>query len=252
MKPYTLEKIIAVRTDKSIYLDSGRVVKVMGPSYPAPDVLSEALNLACVNETPLNVPKLLEVVQLDGKWAIVWEYVEGQTMADLILHDKGWKADYLKRFVDIQLQIHQNSTSRLPLLTEKLHRKIRASGLNATIRYELHRRLDSLERRTDLCHGDFNPSNIIITEQDEAFVIDWSHATQGNAAADAAQTYLLFWLAGRIDAADAYLERFCAASDTAKQAVQQWLPILASARLPKAKPEEREFLLHWTNVADYE
>ncbi|MDR2865533.1 MAG: phosphotransferase, partial [Spirochaetaceae bacterium] len=123
---------------------------------------------------------------------------------------------------------------------------------DATCRYELHTRLESLPKHTKLCHGDFNPSNIIITDNDEAYIIDWSHAAQGNASADAAQTYLLFWLTGNINAADKYLDLFCAKSDTAKQYVQKWISIISASRLARAKPEEREFLLHWANVVEYE
>ncbi|MDR2181535.1 MAG: phosphotransferase [Treponema sp.] len=252
MADYRLEKIIAVRTDKTIYREGGRVIKVMGPSYPGSDVLSEALNLACVNESPLKTPRLLEVVRIEDKWAIVWEYIQGRTLAELMESEKSRFDEHLKRFVDIQLEMHRHSATRLPLLTEKLHRKIHASGLDATARYELRTRLESLPRHTKLCHGDFNPSNIIITGDDEAYIIDWSHAAQGNASADAAQTYLLFWLAGNIDAAGTYLDCFCARSDTAKQYVQKWISVIAASRLPKAKPEEKEFLLHWANVVEYE
>ncbi|AEF83136.1 phosphotransferase family protein [Leadbettera azotonutricia] len=247
-----LEKIIAVRTDKTIYLDGNKVVKVMGPSYPASDVLSEALNLACVNETPLKTPKLLEVTQVDGKWAIVWEYIKGKTLAEIMDKDKANFEKNMSRFVDIQLEMHRYKTTRLPLLTEKLQRKIGACGLDASSRYELSTRLASLPKHTKLCHGDFNPSNIIITDKDEAYIIDWSHATQGNASADAAQTYLLFWLSGNIDAAGAYLEKFCKKSDTAKQYVQKWVSIISASQLVKAKPAEKEFLLHWANVVEYE
>jgi aminoglycoside phosphotransferase (APT) family kinase protein len=221
--------------------------------------------LAAVGETDLKVPKLVEVTRIDGKWAIVWEYVKGTTLADLMEKNKDRFNEYLERFVDIQLEMHTYSATRLPLLYEKLHRKIRAAGgephaslsaavpgLDATDRYELETMLDSLPKHTKLCHGDFNPSNIIITDQDDAYIIDWSHAAQGNASADAAQTYLLFSLSGNIAAADKYLKLFCKKSDTAKQYVDKWISIVSASRLVKAKPEEKEFLLHWANVVDYE
>jgi aminoglycoside phosphotransferase (APT) family kinase protein len=154
--------------------------------------------------------------------------------------------------VDIQLDMHKHSAAQLPFLTEKMHRKIRETGLDATTRYELHTRLDSLPKHAKLCHGDFNPTNIIITGTDEAYIIDWSHATQGNASADAARTYLLFWLAGNIKAGDKYLDLFCQKSDTAKQYVQKWISIVSASQLVKGKPEQREFLLHWANVVEYE
>ena len=73
-----------------------------------------------------------------------------------------------------------------------------------------------------------------------------------DASADAARTYLLFWLAGDIETAEKYLDLFCKKTDTAKQYVQKWLPIVAASQSVKGKPEEREFLMHWVNVVEYE
>ena len=103
-----------------------------------------------------------------------------------------------------------------------------------------------------LCHGDFNPSNVLITPDGKACIIDWSHATIGNASADAARTYLLFKLAGDDAAAEKYLALFCKKSDTARQYVDQWLPIVAASQMVKGKPEEREMLEHWASVCQYE
>jgi aminoglycoside phosphotransferase (APT) family kinase protein len=252
MQKYNLDKTLAVRSAKTIYLDNDKVIKVMGKEYPASDVLSEALNLAAVGETLLKVPRLIEVTQIDGKWAIVWEYVKGTTLAELMEKNKGKYNEYLERFVDIQLEMHLYTATRLPLLVEKMHRKILASGLDATSRYELRTRLDSLPRHTKLCHGDFNPTNVIITEKDDAYIIDWSHAAQGNASADAAQTYLLFMLSGNKEAAENYLSLFCAKSDTARQYVEKWISIVSASQLVKAKADEKEMLLRWASVVEYE
>jgi len=165
--------------------------------------------------------------------------------------NKDKEQQYLERFVDIQLDMHRHSATRLPLLIEKMERKIKASDLDSTARYEILGRLASMPKHTKLCHGDFNPSNIVITDKDEAYIIDWCHATQGNASADAAHTYLLFHLAGNTALADKYLALFCKKSDTTRQYVEKWLSIVAASQLHKAKAEEREFLLHWANVVEY-
>jgi aminoglycoside phosphotransferase (APT) family kinase protein len=254
MSSYKLDNIIADRKTKKIYLDDDKVIKLMGEEYPAPDVLSEAHNLAAVGETGLKVPRLVEVTKIDGKWAVVWEYVKGTTLAQLMEKNKDNEQrylEYLERFVDIQLDMHRYHATRLPLLTEKMERKIKASGLDATARYEILGRLAGMPKHVKLCHGDFNPSNIVITDKDEAYIIDWSHATQGNASADAAHTYMLFWLTGDIALAEEYLTLFCKKSDTAIQYVEKWVPIVAASQLPKAKPEERILLMSWANVAEY-
>ncbi|MDR1116676.1 MAG: phosphotransferase [Oscillospiraceae bacterium] len=247
-----LDNIIAVRPTKKIYREENLVIKVFNEEYSAAEVLNEALNLAIVEGTGFKSPKLNEVTKIDGSWAIVTEYIEGVTLSKLIEENPGRFDEYLDRFVDIQLDMHKYTAKQLRHLTDKMHGKISQSGLDATTRYELHTRLDSLPKHTKLCHGDFNPSNIIITDNGEAYVIDWSHATQGNASADAARTYLLFRLAGENGKAEKYMDLFCKKSDTAKQYVQKWLAIVAASQLVKGKAEEKEFLRGWVNVMDYE
>ena len=78
-----------------------------------------------------------------------------------------------------------------------------------------------MHKHDKVCHGDFNPSNIIITDDGKAYIIDWAHATQGNASADAARTYLVFALAGQQKLADKYLNLFCEKSGIGKQYVQK-------------------------------
>ncbi|MGI6264936.1 MAG: phosphotransferase family protein, partial [Acutalibacteraceae bacterium] len=107
-------------------------------------------------------------------------------------------------------------------------------------------------KHNKLCHGDFSPSNVIIRSDGTAFIIDWAHATQGNASADAARTYLLFCLKGETETAEKYLDLFCKKSDTAKQYVQKWMPIVAASQSVKGNEKEREFLLRWADVVEYE
>ncbi len=162
------------------------------------------------------------------------------------------KGAYLKQFVELQLQVHAQASPLMTLLRDKMDRKISQSGLDATTRYELHTRLEGMPKHRKLCHGDFNPKNIIIAPDGTAWLLDWAHATQGNASADAARTYLLFWLEGDPEGAESYLRLFCQMSDTARQYVEKWIPIVAASQLVKGKPEEREVLLRWASVVDYE
>jgi thiamine kinase-like enzyme len=191
-------------------------------------------------------------MKIDGKWTIRSEYIEGKTLQRLMDEEPSKFDEYLNLFVDIQLEVFSHQSPLLNKLKDKMKRKISESALDATVRYELHTRLDAMPTHKKICHGDFNPSNIIIKPDGSHFILDWSHVTQGNASADVARTYLLFYLAGNIDGAEKYLRLFCKKSDTAKQYVQQWMPIVAASQSVKGKPEEREFLLRWVNVADYE
>ena len=249
-----LDRVIAVRNNKTIYRDGDRCIKVFNSEYSKADVLTEALNQARIEETGLNIPKILEVTLVDGKWAIVSEYIKGKTLLQIMEEDteNENKAKNIELLVDLQMEVHQKTCPLLNKLKDKMSRKIAETDFDATTRYDLHTRLEGMPKHTKVCHGDFNPSNIVITEDGTPYILDWSHATQGNASADAARTYLLFWLNGDIDAAKKYLDLFCTKSNTAKQYVQKWMPIVAASQSVKGNEKEREFLLSWVDVVDYE
>jgi RIO-like serine/threonine protein kinase len=248
----TLDRIIAVRTAKTVYRDGDLCVKVFNEEFSKADVLNEALNHARVEETGLHVPKIQEVTKIDGKWAIVSDFINGKTLQQLMDEEPEKKDEYLNWFVDIQLEVLSKTCPLLNQIKDKMNRKISQAQLDATTRYDLHTRLNAMPTHKKVCHGDFNPSNIIISDDGTPYIIDWSHATQGNASADAARTYLLFWLKGDIETAKRYLDLFCKKSDTAKQYVQKWMPIVAASQSVKGNEKEREFLLSWVNVVDYE
>ncbi len=247
-----LDRVIAVRNNKTIYRDGDKCVKVFDENYSKADVLNEALNQARIEETGLNIPKIFEVTMIDGKWAIVSEFIKGKTLAQLMQENPDKKDEYLEMFVELQTTVHKATCPLLNKLKDKMNGKISKAELDATTRYDLHTRLEGMPKHNKVCHGDFNPSNIIVTEDGTPYILDWSHVTQGNASADAARTYLLFWLEGDIEGAKKYLDLFCAKSNTAKQYVQKWMPIVAASQSVKGNEKEREFLLGWVDVVDYE
>ncbi len=246
-----LDNVIAVRKAKKVYRDGDKCIKVFDKDYSKADVLNEALNQARIEETGLNIPKVLEVTTIDGKWAIVSEFIEGVTLAELMEKNPDKLDEYLNDLVDVQLEIQSKTCPLLNKLKDKMNRKISEADLDATTRYELHSRLEGMPKHNKVCHGDINPSNIIVTNDGKYYIIDWSHATQGNASADAARTYLLFCLKENEETAKKYLDIFCKKSDTAKQYVEKWLPIVAASQSVKGNEDERQFLLSWTDVVEY-
>lgn len=239
------DRIIAVRTSKILYLDGDKVVKVFDKDYSKASVLNEALNQARVEETGLNIPKIHGVLMLDGKWAIVSEYIEGNKLQQLMMDHPEKYDEYLGLFVDLQLGIYEQTPPLLMNMFDKMTRKIETSGLDAQKRQRLLKKLAASERRNALCHGDFIPSNVIIAEDGTPYILDWSHATQGNPAADAARTYLLFCMQDREDTAEKYLELYCTRSGTKKEEVCGWFPIVAASNLKKGRFTERDFMSRW-------
>ena len=116
MKP---ETIIARRPNKTIFRDGDRCVKLFDEDFSKADILNEALNQARVEETGLNIPKIQEVTVVEGKWAIVTEFIEGKTLAQLMEENPEKKDEYLELFVDLQLKVHAQSCPLLNSLKEK-------------------------------------------------------------------------------------------------------------------------------------
>ena len=251
---YNLSNKLVERKTKEIYEDNGKIIKLFVEDYSKANVLNEALNQARVEEgTDLFIPKLIEVTKIDNRWALVSEYIEGVTLEELMEQHPEKIDEYLTKFVDIQLTILSKQVPLLNRMKEKFKRKITtASNINDNIKYELLHRLEGMKKHTKLCHGDYNPSNIIINEKGEYFVIDWSHVTQGNASGDVARTYLLFSMQGKNDIAEKYLDLFAEKSGIAKSNIQRWIPIVAASQLTKGKYEEKEFLSKWIDIIDYE
>lgn len=247
-----LENVIAVRKKKTVYRDDDKCIKVFDTDYSKADVLNEALNQARVEETGLNIPKIKEVVVIDGKWAIVSEFIEGKTLDKLMKENPSKKEEYLDLFVNIQMEILEKTCPLLTKLKDKFNRKIKMADIDSTTRYELHSRLNEMPKHSKLCHGDFNPSNIIIGDDGKNYILDWSHVTQGNAGADAARTYLLFWLKGDVISAELYLNKFCDKTGLTKEYIQKWMPIVATTQSVKGHEKERDFLLSWVNMVEYD
>lgn len=250
---YNLDNVLAQRPTKTVYRDNDKTIKLFVPNYSKANILNEALIQARVEEgTNLNIPKLLGVSQIDNRWALISEYVEGRTLASLMDEHPEKLDEYLNLFIDIQLEIHSKRVPLLNRIKDKFKRKLEsATNIDEHIRYDLMQRLDGMEQHYKLCHGDFNPSNIIMKENGEYSIIDWAHATQGNGAADAARTFLLFSIKGKTEIANKYVDLYCEKSNTDKYHVQRWIPIVAATQKTKNIPEEQEFLSNWINVVDY-
>ena len=245
------DEILYQGANKTVYRDGDKTIKVFNENYTKAEVLNEALNQARIEDCNVKIPKILEVTKIDGKWAIVREYIKGTTLKELMEKDPEKLDEYLELLVDLQMNIHSESCPMLTKLKDKMNLKISQAELDENLRFELHSRLEGMPKHKKVCHGDFNPSNIIIAGDGTPYVIDWSHVTQGNASADIARTYLIFSLQGKAELAEKYMDMFCKKSNTEKKYVQKWLPIVAASQSVKGNPEEKEFLQKWFSVVEY-
>ncbi len=251
---YNLDNVLVERKNKQVIIDGDKKIKLYVENHLKSDVINEALNQARVEEcTNLNIPKLLEVTKINNRWALVFEFEEGIPLDRLMREHPEQTDELLERFIDLQMEIHRQ---RVPLLTqtkEKFKRKLETTTLiDEHTKYELLQRLDGMKTHNKVCHGDYNPTNIIVDKAGNFSIIDWAHVTQGNASADVARTYLLFCMDGNQELAEKYLKRFCEKSEIPKENIQRWIPIVAATQMTKGIEEEQAFLSNWINVIDFQ
>lgn len=242
---------VAIRKDKTIFRDGDKLVKLFGENYSKSNILNEALNQARVEETGLPIPKIRAVEHIDGKWAIVMDYIEGETLESKMQNEPERTDEWLEIFVDTQMKIHEKRSPLLTKFKDKLTNTILSSELDASTRYDLSLRLDAMPKHTHVCHGDFNPSNVVLGADGKTYILDWSHASQGNATADAAKTYLIFRMSGQDGLAEKYAEKYAEKTGTARKYLNEWLPLVAAAQLIKTDdPKRKELLMRFVNFEE--
>lgn len=250
-----LKNFVASGDIYDVYESDGLAIRVYKDEKYKEKCLYAALTHARVETTlglsSIKMPVLHEVSLIDGKWAISMDWINGKTLGQLIDENPDKAEMYIDKLVDIQCEIHAQYMPLLSKLKDKLARQIKSLGqIDEIKKYELLTRLDSMPKHIKLCHNNFSPDCVILND-DGTYVLNWGSARQGNASADVAKTYLLFSLK-RPQYADMYLQKYCQKSGTSKKYVQQWLPIVAAAQLDKGIESEKEFLMRWLDVVEYD
>ena len=241
-------QILEEKSYKTVYREGNVIVKAFTPSHPMSDVYNEAYIHAAVASLKDFTWRSRE----NGGWAISMEYVAGKTLSELAQENPDRIDEYLEKLVDIQLEVGGYRVRHLRNTRMKMEDSIKTlTEIDASTRYELLQRIHGMAQHSKLCHGDLVPSNIVIKEDGSWCVLDWAHASAGNAGADAAITYMRFSLDDP-EFAEKYLRLFCKKADMPIQYIQTWMPVVAAAQLTKHKGSERELLEKWISVAEYQ
>jgi len=200
---------------------------------------------------------VVEEVRLNDRLGIVYEKVRGTSLMQ-ILQRSPWRLRYAARLLaDLHREVHEGRVPSLPALHDRLARGIeRASALTPAERNALLRMLAGLPRGEAVCHGDFHPENVFLTDQGPV-ILDWNDATQGNPVADVARTTLLIRGGALPEGTPrpktlelmrgllvrTYLRRRFARGRPEPGEWSAWQTVIAGARLDEEVPGEQPTLL---------
>lgn len=238
---------IAIGNTAKIYLYENKVVKIFNDYLPDTEAPYEANKQKFAYACGLSVPKVLDVTKIDGKQAIIMEYINGKTLGDLLTENRKKAEYYMKISIEIQRKIHKIRTDSLEPMTEKLCRQIKSVDyLDEKQKSYLINKLESMTFEKRLCHGDFHLFNLIMSNS-KVTIVDWVDSSAGDIRADVYRTYLLY-LQFSEELAEMYLRLYCEKSGLSKNNIFQWAPIIAAARLSEnVSTEKTERLLEIIN-----
>ncbi len=223
-------KLIGKGAQADVYLVDGQAVKLFHQNAMEDAAFYEADLQQKIYNAGLCAPRVYGIHTVNGRAAIVMEYIHGPSLGSLMKADGSRAAEYLLQAARLQAQMHQAHVKGLPSQWDRLNQRILAASLLLKeLKDRLVDRLQMLVIGSVVCHGDFHPYNILQTDQG-LVVIDWVDATLGSPMADVCRTYLLY-LIHSSEAAELYLQYYCQAAGIEREAVLQWLPIVAGARL---------------------
>lgn len=221
----------AVGNTAEIYLFEGKIVKVFNDDFPETESLYEANKQRLAYSLGLNVPKVLDVREIDGRQTIIMEYIKGRTIGDILFEDMDQAEHYMNMSIDIQQEIHKVAADTLNPMNEKLKRQIESThNLDEQYKSHLLEKLEAMTYEKKLCHGDFHLFNLIVSDNGQVTIIDWVDSSAGDIRADVYRTYLLY-LQFSVELAEMYLRLYLQKSDLSKEEIFQWAPIIAGARL---------------------
>jgi uncharacterized protein (TIGR02172 family) len=235
-----------------------QVVKLFYKTWAREEVEYEYKVSNLVSDFGLQVPEVYEIVEIDGRIGIVFEKLEGKSMIQ-VMKAKPWQiGKFGKQLADLQYSFHLKSVSDLPKLKDNLERSIKKGDyITEEERGSILEKLRELPDKNQLCHNDFHPDNVLITN-DGPYIIDWITVCQGDPLADFARTSLMLQIAtpptALIDRIltsffrsrfyKRYSKRYFELVDVDKEKLTLWeLPITAKRLLSDNISEERGQLL---------
>jgi aminoglycoside phosphotransferase (APT) family kinase protein len=238
----TIGPLLATGNVAEVFEWGSRVVKLYRSPARKPTAFREAAIHAAVEAMALPVPAVLGVIEVGGRWGIVFDRVKEGSLAERMREDPTVIPECLQVLARVHARIHGQPARQLGSLKSRLATNIADTGLlDDAVKQILLGRLADMAEGDRLCHGDFHPINVL-GQSSRPMVIDWPDASSGDPAADVCRSYLLLKLHA-VDIAEPYLDAYCSVTNVTRARILDWLPHVAAARLAEDVPDDWARLL---------
>jgi len=245
------------RTADVFRYDENKVIKVFHQEFTplAIEEYRKAQNIASVG---VSAPYVYDFVDVDNKKGIVYEYVQGVSMLQLVQKHPFKTVHYAKLLACLHAKMHNRPVTGLANIKESIAETIgNIQQISNEKRQVIINYLLKLPDGDSLCHYDFHPDNVLISEGN-AKVIDWMTAGAGNPCADVCRTGIILKsnilppgtstmesiLIGRFRQIfyRSYITQYLKVTSVTMEEVERWLLPVSTARLAEGIESEVPYL----------
>ncbi|WP_029503514.1 aminoglycoside phosphotransferase family protein [Lachnoclostridium phytofermentans] len=186
------EYMIGQGNTAEIYrLDDNKILKLFRHGISKEIIEREYRNGNYIQNKLDCIPKVYDMVEINDRLGIIYEEIKGTDMLKVMVTSL-WKInDYAKKLAHYHLDLQIPIINNICTVKEKLEEDVNAVDVLSNENKEIVRKyLMQLPEGDELCHFDFHPGNIMITDNKAVF-IDWMTACRGDACADVARTCIM-------------------------------------------------------------
>jgi Ser/Thr protein kinase RdoA (MazF antagonist) len=238
----SIGRLLAAGNVAEVFEWGSRVVKLYRSPARKPAAFREAAIHAAVEAMALPVPAVWGVLEVDGRWGIVFDRLRERSFGERMRADPSVTPECLQALARLHARIHSQPARQFGSLKSRLASRIVGIGLvDEPLKQNLLGRLAGMPDGDRLCHGDFHPINVL-GQTLLPMVIDWADACSGDPAADVCRSYLLLKLHAA-DIAEPYIDAYCNITNMPRATMLDWLPYVAAARLAEDVPDDWPRLL---------
>jgi len=151
----------------------------------------EYIKVKNIDSVGIHAPHVYELIEINSQKAIIYEFVHGNNLIYEMQKQPLKVNHYSKKLAESHAKIHSKSVSGLQSVKESLCSEIiNVQSLKQTDKEKIMKYIASLSDGNSLCHYDFHPGNILVSN-DKFNVIDWMTAVTGNPCADVCRTGII-------------------------------------------------------------
>ncbi len=240
--------------------EDGRILRLLRDPGAVEQNQTQASALRAIKEAGGPSPAVYGIVTVDGRPGLIMERIRGPSLLAR-LAARPWTVRAAARMMaDLHLRVHAIAA---PAEIVSVHDRLEAQMHSKRVPTDLSEAglelLELLPAGDRVCHGDFHPDNIMVSDAG-AIVIDWTNLANGDPHADVARTLVLGrWgippdvpltlrllaKGGRHLLLRRYLSAYQRSSPLNSELLGRWELVVAIARLSEGIAGEKERVSAW-------